>query len=212
MNELTALRESLLFGWALLPTADYLKRLAALWAAVFVVPAGPIAAATFDPLAQPAEFALAGAAGAMLVVLAAVLRIYLGWSYVGNRRGHSLALPTLFLVRDRLFSTFAPHAQKCRASLRSGAHLFLPRKTAAQSRLLSATIEYEETGWYDGQLWTKPPEVLARDRLLGTYEVRPCLGRLKATLAAASAGLLGGGVALTLLIRSPARPRSSPSN
>ena len=53
----------------------------------------------------------------------AVLRIYLGWSYVGDR-------------------------------------------------LLSAAVPYEETGWYDGQLFVKPPEVLARDRLLGSYEVR----------------------------------------
>lgn len=26
--------------------------------------------------------------------------------------------------------------------------------------------------WYDGQIFVKPPEVLGRDRLLGTYEVR----------------------------------------
>lgn len=32
---------------------------------------------------------------------------------------------------------------------------------------------------YDGQVFVKPPEVLARDRLLGTYEVRPVLARLR---------------------------------
>lgn len=32
---------------------------------------------------------------------------------------------------------------------------------------------------YDGQVFVKPPEVLARDRLLGTYEVKPVLGRLR---------------------------------
>jgi len=26
-------------------------------------------------------------------------------------------------------------------------------------RLLSAVIPYEESGWYDGQMWVKPPEV-----------------------------------------------------
>lgn len=26
-------------------------------------------------------------------------------------------------------------------------------------RLLSAVVPYEETGWYDGQLYVKPPEV-----------------------------------------------------
>ncbi len=39
-------------------------------------------------------------------------------------------------------------------------------------RLLSATVEYEETGWYDGQVWVKTPQMLMRDRLLGTYQVR----------------------------------------
>lgn len=76
---------------------------------------------------QPAEFCLSAGLGSLLVVAVAVLRIYLGWAYVGNR-------------------------------------------------LLSAAVEYEETGWYDGQLFVKPPEVLARDRLLGAYEARarPC--------------------------------------
>ena len=32
---------------------------------------------------------------------------------------------------------------------------------------------------YDGQVFVKPPEVLARDRLLGTYEVKPVLARLR---------------------------------
>lgn len=26
-------------------------------------------------------------------------------------------------------------------------------------RLLSAVVPYEESGWYDGQMWVKPPEV-----------------------------------------------------
>ena len=39
-------------------------------------------------------------------------------------------------------------------------------------RLLAAAVPYEETGWYDGATFVKPPPVLARDRLLGTYEVK----------------------------------------
>ncbi|XP_071916062.1 protein CONSERVED IN THE GREEN LINEAGE AND DIATOMS 27, chloroplastic-like isoform X4 [Coffea arabica] len=40
-------------------------------------------------------------------------------------------------------------------------------------RLLSAVIPYEETGWYDGQMWVKPPEVkpviqLLKQTLVGT--------------------------------------------
>nr|YP_010199212.1 hypothetical protein LK225_pgp084 [Crassiphycus usneoides]UAD88661.1 hypothetical protein [Crassiphycus usneoides] len=46
-------------------------------------------------------------------------------------------------------------------------------------RLLSATIFYEESGWYDGQLWIKSPEALMQDRLVGLYEVMPFLFRSK---------------------------------
>jgi hypothetical protein len=42
-------------------------------------------------------------------------------------------------------------------------------------------IFYEESGWYDGQTWTKPAEVLQRDRLIVTYEIQPLLVRLKRT-------------------------------
>lgn len=46
-------------------------------------------------------------------------------------------------------------------------------------RLISATIFYEESGWYDGQLWVKSPEFLIKDRLIGFYEVTPFLLRAK---------------------------------
>ena len=50
------------------------------------------------------------------------------------------------------------------------------------SRLMEATVPYEESGWYDGQIWIKPPEVLIQDRLIGTYEIYPGLSRLHLTL------------------------------
>nr|YP_010198632.1 hypothetical protein LK037_pgp057 [Gracilaria pacifica]UAD87048.1 hypothetical protein [Gracilaria pacifica] len=46
-------------------------------------------------------------------------------------------------------------------------------------RLISATIFYEESGWYDGQLWIKNPEALTQDRLVALYEVTPFLFRAK---------------------------------
>nr|YP_009732109.1 hypothetical protein [Gracilaria edulis]QHS70544.1 hypothetical protein [Gracilaria edulis]UAD85614.1 hypothetical protein [Gracilaria edulis] len=46
-------------------------------------------------------------------------------------------------------------------------------------RLISATIFYEESGWYDGQLWVKTPEILVKDRIIGFYEVMPFLFRVK---------------------------------
>jgi hypothetical protein len=50
-------------------------------------------------------------------------------------------------------------------------------------RLYNSTVFYEESGWYDGQFWTKPQEVLTRDRLIVTYEIKPILQRLKFTFA-----------------------------
>ncbi|KAI7999689.1 hypothetical protein LOK49_LG09G02193 [Camellia lanceoleosa] len=58
---------------------------------------------------EPLRFVLAAGTGTLFLVSLIVLRIYLGWSYVGDR-------------------------------------------------LLSAVIPYEESGWYDGQMWVKPPE------------------------------------------------------
>lgn len=50
-----------------------------------------------------------------------------------------------------------------------------------RDRLLRETIFYEESGWYDGQTWTKPPEVLTRDRLIVSFQIQPILQRLKQT-------------------------------
>jgi len=104
--------------------------------------AAPISAASFSPAKDPLKFVLAAGIGTLLLVSLVVLRIYLGWSYVGDR-------------------------------------------------LLSAVVPYEETGWYDGQMWVKPPEVLARDRLLGSYKVKPVINLLKQTLVGTGALLVG---------------------
>jgi hypothetical protein len=47
---------------------------------------------------------------------------------------------------------------------------------------MEATVPYEESGWYDGQVWIKPPEILLQDRLVGTYEIYPGIIRLQITL------------------------------
>lgn len=48
-------------------------------------------------------------------------------------------------------------------------------------RLISASIFYEESGWYDGQVWIKTIDMLTRDRLIGFYQVMPFLNRIKYT-------------------------------
>lgn len=67
-------------------------------------------------------------------------------------------------------------------------------------RLFSATVAYEETGWYDGQIFVKPPEILMRDRLLIMATVRPTLAKLRGTLVGAAALLLVCTLALSGLI------------
>lgn len=94
-----------------------------------------------DPEKEGFKCALGSVSVGLLAVTLVVLRIYLGWAYVGNR-------------------------------------------------LLSATVEYEETGWYDGQIWVKTPEVLARDRLLGSFTVKPALSRVRLTLVGLAVSLV----------------------
>lgn len=69
-------------------------------------------------------------------------------------------------------------------------HLWLGWRYVLQ-RLSSASITYEETGWYDGQEWTKSAVELAQDRLLVSYEVVPIVRRISQALGAL---LLGSGV------------------
>lgn len=155
VNELAQLRDGQLYSWATLEGSQYARRLVTVWLGMFALVSGPIAYQTFDPSQQPIEWAVAGCLGSLVVVVLVVLRIYLGWAYVGDR-------------------------------------------------LLSAAVPYEETGWYDGQTFQKPPEVLARDRLLGSYEVKPKLALLKRTLLGTGGALAVCSVLLVGLIRTGA--------
>eukprot|EP00752_Nemacystus_decipiens_P010420 g9287.t1 len=57
-------------------------------------------------------------------------------------------------------------------------------------RLGAEVVEYEESGWYDGSEWFKPPDIRARDEMLNNYEVQPAVDRLKAVLAAIGLGFI----------------------
>ena len=46
-------------------------------------------------------------------------------------------------------------------------------------RLNSEKIEYEETGWYDGQIWEKPVDWRAKDLLVAQHQIKPILDHLK---------------------------------
>jgi hypothetical protein len=56
------------------------------------------------------------------------------------------------------------------------------------SRLQSKTIEFEETGWYDGNIEAKTEAELKRDRFLYQSNVKPVVDRLK-LFTLTSAGL-----------------------
>jgi hypothetical protein len=51
------------------------------------------------------------------------------------------------------------------------------------NRLQNATVSYEESGWYDGQIWIKTPDILIKDRLVADYVLLPILKRIKLTLS-----------------------------
>jgi hypothetical protein len=48
-----------------------------------------------------------------------------------------------------------------------------------QARLLGERVEYEESGWYDGQVWEKPIAWRQQDLLVARHQVAPVLRRLR---------------------------------
>ena len=45
-------------------------------------------------------------------------------------------------------------------------------------RLTSERVEYEESGWYDGQVWIKPLFLKEKESLIASIEVKPSLKNL----------------------------------
>eukprot|EP00249_Psilotum_nudum_P006400 c19718_g1_i3 orf=581-1519(+) len=133
VNEYKSLLDSVLFSWAMGDLKAYCLKLLAIGAGISILLGWPVVTSSINPEKEFMKCVLGATCGGLIAVILASLRMYLGWSYVGNR-------------------------------------------------LLSATVEYEETGWYDGEVWVKPPEVLTRDRLLGSWKVKPALDRVKLTL------------------------------
>ena len=46
------------------------------------------------------------------------------------------------------------------------------------NRLISEKVEYEESGWYDGQVWEKPLVLKEKESLIASIEVKPILKNL----------------------------------
>jgi Conserved in the green lineage and diatoms 27 len=131
VNEYEQLKESWFFSWPTLSLFDYTRKLLWVWFWGLLI-ATPISAASFPPAKALVQLILSSAGGAGLFVIFVLIRLFLGWSYVG-------------------------------------------------SRLENEQVTYEESGWYDGQIWLKPNSILNRDRLIVAYQVQPALALLQKT-------------------------------
>ena len=59
-------------------------------------------------------------------------------------------------------------------------------------RLTSEKVEYEESGWYDGQVWTKPIVLKEKESLIASIEVKPILRNLIQIFSIISVLILSG--------------------
>ena len=59
-------------------------------------------------------------------------------------------------------------------------------------RLTSERVEYEESGWYDGQVWEKPLVLKEKESLIASIEVKPILRNLIQILSIILILLLSG--------------------
>ena len=59
-------------------------------------------------------------------------------------------------------------------------------------RLTSEKVEYEESGWYDGQVWEKPLVLRDKEILIASIEVKPILRNLIQILSIISVLALSG--------------------
>tara|TARA_Y100000813_G_scaffold142058_1_gene103242 strand:- start:144 stop:506 length:363 start_codon:yes stop_codon:yes gene_type:complete len=59
-------------------------------------------------------------------------------------------------------------------------------------RLTSEKVEYEESGWYDGQIWIKPINLKEKESLIASQEVKPILKNLVQVSAIILIFLLSG--------------------
>mgnify|MGYP001231339042 CR=1 FL=1 len=66
------------------------------------------------------------------------------------------------------------------------------------NRLVSSKIEYEESGWYDGQVWEKPTSWIDKDYIVACHDVKPIIDLLVLTFKVITSIALFGLVLLML--------------
>ena len=103
LNEYQQLQESWFFRWGIIDKWVYGRKLTWVWCWGWIF-TGPIAAASFHPAKAPLQFALCGSAGALLLVVLVLARLYLGWSYVSDR----LNKETVFYEESGWYDCYFP--------------------------------------------------------------------------------------------------------
>ena len=51
-----------------------------------------------------------------------------------------------------------------------------------KQRLNNSVIFYEESSWYDGQIWSKPKSILFQERFIYMYQVLPIIKKINTIL------------------------------
>lgn len=86
VNEYQSLSTSFPFNWGAADLVEYCSRLLAVGSSFAVFVGLPVAwLGSVGPQLEPLKPALAAVSSGLFVVTLAVVRMYLGWSYVGNR-------------------------------------------------------------------------------------------------------------------------------
>ncbi|KAA8521283.1 hypothetical protein F0562_011971 [Nyssa sinensis] len=188
INEYQALSTSFPFSWASGDFVEYCSRLFVTGASFALFVGLPVSwLGSVGPESEPLKLVLGAVSSGLFVVTLAVVRMYLGWAYVGNRL-LSATVECNFPFWVYLIFVFSFEFWMI------------------DGVIVSYMVTDEETGWYDGQIWVKTAEVLARDRLLGSFSVKPVLIRLKNTLVGLAASLL---ICVLLIINNESSQKDS---
>jgi hypothetical protein len=119
IHEYEQLKDSWLFDWATLELVKYSRKIAwvGFWSWLI---AAPLAMSSFTPAHYPLKLATSSIAGACILVVLVLSRIYLGWLYIKDRLksdrifyeesgwydGQTWLKPTAMLNRDRLIVSY----------------------------------------------------------------------------------------------------------
>ena len=132
LNEYLSIKNSLFFYWPTLKLHNYIYELIKF--ALFILFFSVFITNFFYFFFEfPKKFILLNFFIIITSEIFLLLRIYLSWSYIGQKLNNPI-------------------------------------------------LEYEESSWYDGQIWVKPIKILKQDRFIYYYKVFPVLKRLKKTI------------------------------